>query len=100
MTLQTIEERLIGEYKKRYGGDISEYVMNEITNWHGQFIRQQFEELLGEIVGEKMMVCGCDEDSEGPGYHTKNCDMSCYGYNQAIDDFIQRTSDRGFKVVK
>ena len=29
----------------------------------------------------------CDCDSEGGlGYHTKECDMTPYGYNQALTD--------------
>ena len=99
-TIQTIEERFEEQFcivrltQKSAVAKLSRDQAELVK----QFIRQQFEALLGEIVPEKKEECRCDEDKEGFGYHTKNCTMFPYGYNRAVDDFIQRAAERGVNI--
>lgn len=53
-----------------------------------QQARQHERELIKEKLSKmKKKTCDCEND-EGLGYHTKECDFTPYGYNQALDDII------------
>jgi hypothetical protein len=46
------------------------------------------EEIKEKLDSMKKETCDCDkdEDPQALGYHTKDCDMRPYGYNQALED--------------
>lgn len=48
------------------------------------------QRITSMIEGMRKPVCGCDTDpdEQAPGYHSKDCDLMPYGYNQALDDIL------------
>ena len=75
-TIQTIEEGFEKEFGIHFPPDELKFAK--------AFIQEQFTELLGEIVGEKLTAPPHAEFRQG--------------VNQAIDDFIQRAAERGFNI--
>jgi hypothetical protein len=68
--------------------EIKHFIATQISKARSEAQR----EILEEITRMKKEVCGCDTDPDpmSPGYHTKNCDLEPYGYNQAIDEIISK----------
>ena len=89
-------EKLIKEY---YEGDVG---MASLTDFWFSILSKEREEWVKRVEGMKKKVCGCDEDDDpqAPGYHTKDCDMRPYGYNQALDDLKAYINfDRDFEII-
>jgi hypothetical protein len=54
-----------------------------MTYWQGAYA-DQIISLFEEIIPKEKETCEC-ENSE-LGYHTKECDFTPYGYNEAIKE--------------
>lgn len=55
------------------------------------FFRAELEAIIRE--GEEMRKITCDCESD-PGYHTKECDMTLLGYNEALSDLLDSIKKR------
>jgi hypothetical protein len=72
--------------------DLPDYYKERILN----FFHQKYAELLESVIPEEREVCGCDEEEDGLGYHTKDCSFRNYGWNECIEEIKSRIK----KVLK
>jgi hypothetical protein len=85
MKLSEYREEVLRKFVKRYG-----YGHIEFRDFLSQSLSDLADKIVEEVGGMRKEVCGCDEDPDpmAPGYHTKNCDMTPYGFNEAIDKVL------------
>jgi len=59
---------------------------DEFETEFGKFLESEKQDLIKRLTKLKKEVCGCEKSEFG--YHSKECDLTLYGYNQAIEEVI------------
>lgn len=67
--------------------DFHKYLYKDVKVFICSLLQQQRKELIEEVRGMEKEECGCEKSEFG--YHTKNCDLTPYGYNMALKDVVK-----------
>lgn len=98
-TKQQILEELTRDLTKVQNYPLSKsFVRKEL-----ELALDRYKQSLLDSLPEEKAVCGCDEDEDnivnGFGYHTKDCDFTPYGYNQALKEVKEILGEQSLRSV-
>lgn len=114
MKVQTIQQ----EAEKRRSKSMKKYYIIPVNQEDAEFVEsirvynvkiysEQLKEIQAlaykagmerclELLPEKKEVCGCEENESG--YHTKECNLIPYGYNQALQEVEEKITEEARKI--